>query len=193
MDQEEKNKKEKSLNKENLTENKEKTTDYYGVAKLAAIRAAKKLNNSDSQWTLVQEIFQEIQAAYIIKDPDFMPPITKLSEELKAEIEKRYTEDPEVKELLLASIPAARSIREWVKKEGWDEAVWSKIRQDGLFTASKRAQVIESLRKRALDKSDVAAKIWLTLSGDYSEKMEVDNRSIDIYREINSVLHKKKE
>jgi hypothetical protein len=153
----------------------------------------KALSNGDSQWTLVQEILQEIQAAYIVKDPDVMPKTTKLVVELKSEIEKRYADEPETKQILLDGIPAERSVREWLKKDGWEEAVWSKIRQDGLFTSAKRAQVIESLRTRALDKSDVAAKIWLTLSGDYSEKMEVDSRSVDMYREINSVLHKKKE
>jgi hypothetical protein len=163
------------------------------VAKLEQVRAMKALSNGDSQWTLVQEILQEIQAAYIVKDPDVMPKTTKLVVELKSEIEKRYADEPETKQILLDGIPAERSVREWLKKDGWEEAVWSKIRQDGLFTSAKRAQVIESLRTRALDKSDVAAKIWLTLSGDYSEKMEVDSRSVDMYREINSVLHKKKE
>ena len=60
-----------------------------------------------------------------------------------------------------------------------------------MFSAENRAQVIESLRQRAIDKSDVAAKIWLTLSGDYSEKMEVDNKTVETYRDINNILHRK--
>ena len=78
-----------------------------------------------------------------------------------------------------------------MKKEGWDEAVWKKVRGDSLFSPQKRAKVIEALRDRAIDKSDLAAKIWLTLSGDYSDKMEVDNKSIDVFREINTILHRK--
>jgi hypothetical protein len=113
-------------------------------------------------------------------------------DQLKKEIESRYEDDPSLKQLLLDSIPNMRSVREWVKKDGWDEAVWGYVRAEGLFTASKRAQMIEALRDRGLDRSDVAAKIWLTLSGDYSEKMEVDNKSVDMYREINNVLHGKK-
>jgi hypothetical protein len=159
------------------------------VAQLEAHREAKKISNPNSNWTLAQEILQEIMAGHTVINPDRLPPLTQMVEELKKEIEIRYADDAETKDILLKSIPAMRSVREWVKKDGWDVAVWGYIRADGLFTANKRAEVIESLRKRALDKSDVAAKIWLTLSGDYSEKMEVDNKSVDVYREINSILH----
>lgn len=163
------------------------------ATQLEAYRAVKKLSGEDSQWTLTQQLLQEVMAGHTVKNPNRLPPLTQMVDELKVEIENRYKDDPELKQLLLDSIPQMRSVREWVKKDGWDEAVWGFVRADGLFTASKRAQVIESLRERALDKSDVAAKIWLTLSGDYSEKMEVDNKSVEVYREINSILHKKKQ
>lgn len=163
------------------------------VAKLQAIKAVKQLSNGDSPWTLTQEMFQEIMAGHTVANPDKLPPLTQMVEELKAEIDIRYKDEPETAALLLNSIPTMRSVREWVKKDGWEEAVWGKIRADGLFTATKRAKVIESLRLRAEDKSDVAAKIWLTLSGDYSEKMEVNEKSVDLYREINKVLHGKKD
>jgi len=161
---------------------------------LEAYRTIKKLSGDDSKWTLTQELLQEIMAGHTISNPDKLPALTVMVEELKKEINSRYIDDPSLQKALLDSIPAMRSVREWVKKDGWDDAIWGYVRGDGLFTASKRAQVIESLRTRALDKSDVAAKIWLTLSGDYSEKMEVDNKSVDMYREINNILlNKKKE
>jgi hypothetical protein len=159
--------------------------------KLEAVRAVKKLSNGNSPWTIPQEILQEVIAGHTVANPDSIPPITQMTEELKKEIAARYVDDPETRDLLLESIPEVRSIRLWVKKEGWDEAVWQKVRGDRLFSADKRAQVIESLRQRAIDKSDVAAKIWLTLSGDYSEKMEIDNKTVDTYREINNILHRK--
>jgi hypothetical protein len=162
------------------------------IAKLEAVRAVKKLSNGDSPWTIPQEILQEIMASHTVANPDKQPPLTQMTEELKKEIEARYADDEELKTLLLNSVPDVRAIRVWVKKDGWDEAVWGKVRGDRLFSADKRAQVIESLRLRAIDKSDVAAKIWLTLSGDYSEKMEVDNKTVDTYREINNIIHRKK-
>lgn len=178
---------------ENLSSAQKVEMGEKAVEQLNAYKAVKKLSNENSQWTLTQEILQEIMAGHTIADPDKLPALTVMVEELKKEINVRYSDDEELKQVLLDSIPAMRSVREWVKKDGWDDAIWGYVRGDGLFTASKRAQVIESLRTRALDRSDTAAKIWLTLSGDYSEKMEVDNKSVDIYREINSILHKKKE
>lgn len=178
---------------ENLTKAQKDDAAEKAVEQLNAYRAVKKLSNENSQWTLTQELLQEIMAGYTIANPDKIPALTVLVEELKKEINVRYADDEELKQVLLDSIPTMRSVREWVKKDGWDEAVWGYVRGDGLFTAAKRAQVIESLRTRALDKSDSAAKIWLTLSGDYSEKMEVDNKSVDMYREINNILHKKKD
>lgn len=161
-------------------------------AQLEALRNVKRISNKNSQWTITQELLQEIMAAHTVTNPDSLPPLTQMVEELKKEIEVRYPDDEETQDILLKSIPTMRSVREWVKKEGWEEAVWGYIRADGLFSANKRAKVIESLRERAIDKSDAAAKIWLTLSGDYSEKMEVDNKSVDVYREINNILHGKK-
>lgn len=156
--------------------------------KLEAVRAVKKLSGENEQWTLTQQMLQEIMASHTVVNPDKLPPMTQMVDELKKEIELRYQDEPDIKDLLLESVPAVRSLREWTKKEGWDDAVWGKIRVDGLFTASKRSQVIESLRKRANDTSDTAAKIWLTLSGDYSEKMDVSDKSVDMFRDINSIL-----
>ena len=174
-----------------MEEQEEKKYAY--IEKLDTIRAVRKLSSPDSKWSITQEILQEIHSAYIVADPNKRPSLNKMSEELKKEIEIRYDEDPELKKLLIDSIPSIASIGKWLKKEGWEDAVWKKIRSDNLFSPEKRAQVIESLRARALDKSDSAAKIWLTLSGDYSEKMEVNDKSLDSYREINSILHKKKQ
>jgi hypothetical protein len=162
------------------------------AAQIEAYQNVKKISDKNSNWTLTQEMLQEIMAAHTVTNPEKLPPLTEMVEQLKQEIERRYEEEPNIKDVLLKSIPAMRSVREWVKKDGWDEAVWGYIRVEGLFSAANRAKVIKALGERAIDRSDSAAKIWLTLSGDYSEKMEVDNKSVDIYREINSILHKKK-
>ena len=159
---------------------------------LEALSNVKKISNKNSPWTLTQELLQEIIATYTISNPDKLPALTIMVDDLKKQIAIKYAEDLVTQDILLKSIPTMRTVREWVKRDGWEEAVWGYIKADGLFSPNKRAQVIESLRSRAIDQSDAAAKIWLTLSGDYSEKMEVDNKSVDIYREINNILHGKK-
>jgi len=163
------------------------------ITKLEAVRAVKKLSNPNSDWTITQEILQEIIATHKIVNPDKIPTMPKLAEELKREIETRYQEEPELKQLLLDSIPnRPRGLSEWMKKKGWDDAVWEKIRGSQLFSQEKRALMINSLFQRGMDKDTQAAKIWLMLSGDYSEKVELTDKVADKYREINKILHSPK-
>lgn len=172
-------------------ETKENQEEKSEVAKkLEAIKKVKELTK-ESAWTIPQDILQEVVAGYTVADPNNIPKTPKLVEDLKQEITRRYDYDHSLRDTLLYSIPNDhRYIREWMKKDGWETAIWAKVRMDGLFNSSKRAEVIESLRKRAIDRSDVAAKIWLTLSGDYSEKSDTaDTKTVDTYREINKILH----
>ena len=162
------------------------------LTRVEAQKAVKSLSDPDSKWTLTEELFQEVMAGHIVANPDQLPPVTKMREQLIEEITKRYKDEPEVQQVLIDSVPEARSIRKWLKKEGWDDDVWSRIRGDRLFSAANRAQVIEALRVRAMDKSDTAAKIWLTISGDYSDKIDVTDKTVDTYRDINNILHGKK-
>lgn len=157
-----------------------------------AFLAVKKISNQDSPWIMTQELLQEIEASFTIANPDSKHEVPKLVIALKKEIEHRYEEDEDTKNLLLDSIPSDRSIRVWRKKEGWENSVWDLIRDTGLFTAAKRAEMIDSIFKRGIDKSDNAAKMYLTMSGDYSDKVEVTNNALDRFREINKILHAKK-
>ena len=159
------------------------------VIKLEAVKAVKKLSNPDSEWSIPQEILQEIVATHKIANPDRLPRIPQLVEELKREIEVRYKDEPELKELLLESIPSDRSVNEWTKKKTWDEAVWNKLRDSNLFSQEKRALMINALFQRGMDKDTQAAKLWLTISGDYADKVEVKDKVADKYREINKILH----
>lgn len=158
------------------------------ITKLEAVRNLKKLQKEDSDWSLLQELMQEIVAGHIVSDVNYKPIVIDLRKELISEIELRFEDDLELKKMLLDAVPTTRSVREWFKKDGWEDAVWTRLRADRLFSYDKRAEVIESLRRRALERSDYAAKIWLTLSGDYSDKMEVNDATTDTYREINKVL-----
>ncbi len=162
------------------------------IAKIEAVKAAKILNNPDSEWTLLQEILQEIMATHTVMSPGSKVASAKLREELEYEVKSRFSDAPETLELLLNAIPTARAIRDWIKKDGWNDAVWAKIKREGLFTSEKRAEVIEAIRERAVKRSDNAAKLWLTMSGDYSDKVEVDNATVETYREINKILYNKK-
>jgi len=157
--------------------------------KLLASQKVKKLSG-DSEWTILQQIVQEIEATFIVREQKKYS-VESLRNLLIEEVELRYKDEPEVRDILLEGIPSRYSVGQWRKKAGWEEAVWAKIRGVGLFTPEKRSKVIDTLYKKATDSKDTtAAKIWLTLSGDYVEKG--DNKSsevMDIFREINQKLH----
>lgn len=174
------------------SEEVQKKAEEKRAKRLEAFKAVKQMSSKDSKWTITEEMFQEIQAGYIVANPEQLPPITQMREELISEIKDKYKDEPETMQVLLDSVPEARSIRKWVKREGWEDDVWTRLRGEKLFSPANRAQVIESLRIRAMDKSDQAAKIWLTISGDYSDKIDVTDKTVDTYRDINNILHGKK-
>lgn len=159
------------------------------------LRKLKGLNDGKSKWTLTQLVLQEVMAKYVILNPKGpMPKFTSLYEELKEAIKEKYAEDKELCDFLLESVPGYVSCREWPKKDGWDEAVWSIIKNTGMFSNERRAAMIDALYKRGIEKDTVAAKIYLQMSGDFVEKSEVTSKdnTVDKFREINQVLHKKK-
>ena len=168
-----------------------------GIDRSIEVNTAKKLLRKytpNSEWDLSQQIIQEILAYKVIQDPSrkyIWDP--KFQKEYQAVVEQKYHNDPELQKLLLICTPSHVTLGKWVKKTGWDEAVWAIVKEAGMFTKEKRATMIDSLYKRGLEKDTVAAKIWLTLSGDYSDKMEVKDETADKYREINKVLHGKKD
>lgn len=165
------------------------------VKKLAAAQVkelTKELVGADSEWTILQIILQEIIATFICKDVT-KPSVEKLVALLHEEVELRYVDDDRVRKILIDGIPSRVAVSMWIKKDGWDEAVWQRIKTAGLFTAERRASIIDALYQRGKDKSDTAAKLWLTMSGDYSEKMDISSDStVDQFREIQQALFKKK-
>lgn len=163
-----------------------------GVEKKDNIRALKAISSNDSKWNLLQEILQEIVATYTVENPDKKPPATQLAEDLRNEVKNRYENEPEKKEVLMNAIPNMDTIRKWLKAEGFDEAVWEKAKMHGLFSKERRATMINALFVRGVARSDIAAKMYLTMSGDYSERSDGEkDRVADTFREINKLLHKK--
>ena len=159
------------------------------VENLKLVKALK----TDSEWNVLEEILQEVMATYVIKNPDAkFPSVRQLLEDLTKEIECRYSEDTETRDILLAAIPSNPTASRWIKQPKWNEAVWDRVRDGGLFTKEKRAKMINALFQRGLVKSDNAAKVWLTLSGDYSDKLDItQDKTVEKFREINEILLKR--
>lgn len=149
----------------------------------------------DSEWSIMEQIAQDIEAFYLAGN-EKRPNLDDMLKFLPIEINKRYPdtvdEYTELRELLLDGIPSRPTMHKWRNKKGWDDAVWARIRGSGLFTADARAKVINKLQDQALEGNVTAAKIWLTLSGDYAEKGDTKNDVVEQFREINNILHGKR-
>jgi len=155
--------------------------------KILARKRLEKLQE-DSEWNILEQILQEIESTFLVSK-EKTPSNEKLVEMMAAEINAKYFDDLELKSLLHEALPSRVSISKWRKKKGWEEAVWSKVRSTGLFTQQKRQRIIDSLFEQATDGNTNAAKIWLTLSGDYQEKGNQTSEVVDQFREINSIIH----
>lgn len=150
-----------------------------------------KALSGDSEWDLVQQIAQEIEAHHLISERKVS--LAKLLELIKEEVKARYSDQPDLLEIVEESIPSVMTLSNWKKKKGWEDAVWMKIRGEGLFTSDRRAKVINTLFEQASSKGNVnAAKVWLTLSGDYVEKGDNGkSEAIDMFRQMNEAIHSK--
>jgi len=156
--------------------------------------ALKKIENltSDSEWNLLEQILQEIEAYYVVSRQK-IPANEALHAQLTEEVKTRFADDEDVRTALLEAVPSRVTISKWRKKKGWEEAIWAKVRGTGLFTGDKRAAVINNLYSSALEGNVNAAKIWLTLSGDYTEKdTTAKNDAMDMFRQLNEAIHSKK-
>jgi hypothetical protein len=164
-------------------------------AKRLALKRIDQLSG-DSEWSLIQQIAQEIEAYFVAKN-ERIPSLDDMGDLLLKEIRTKYPEGSgpeydEVREALIDAIPSRMTIHKWRGKKGWDEGRWSKVRGTGLFTSDKRATLINDLYSQARDGNVTAAKIWLTLSGDYQEKGDTKSDVVEQFREINNILHANK-
>lgn len=163
--------------------------------KKLALKRVEQLSG-ESRWNLLQQICHEIEAYYVAKNEKKPNLDTMLDTHLPNEIKTKYPEGnpefDEIREALLDAVPSRMTLHKWRNEKDWDEAVWGKVRGAGLFTADKRAVLINTLYDQANAGNVTAAKIWLTLSGDYQEKAENKSDVVEQFREINQILHGKK-
>lgn len=161
------------------------------VIKIEARKKLKNLMGDSSDWEIPEQIIQEIIATKSILNGS-EPTNPELVEAYYIYIKQKYGEEEEIYNLLVECAPSVKALPAWKKKTGWDDAVWKYLKDTNLFSRENRASMIRALYNRGLEKDTVAAKIWLTLSGDYSDKMEVkSDDTVDKFRKINEILHRK--
>ena len=179
-----------NVNLDNIPEGSDKGPRSSNLRFKALVSRRQPLAKS-KQWTLPQEIAQEIEATCAIKQKTITAQL--LLKYTIDEIERRYKDNPELMEVLIEIAPTFRTLQQQRLREEWKKEVWDIIKSSGLFTADKRSTLIDNLYEQATAKGNVnAAKVWLTLSGDYVEKSETATKDIDTYREIQQAILGKK-
>ncbi|MCB0326992.1 MAG: hypothetical protein KDD52_05165 [Bdellovibrionales bacterium] len=128
------------------------------------------------KWNILQDILQDVQAEDIASRANIdgkKTPIKNLIPMLITRIESDYEDDPDTRDLLKKAIPTYRRILNWTKDKDWDLAVQKKLKTDNLYSAERRARVIDALYRKAVDKGDVRAMdLYCKLSGEIEDSKE---------------------
>jgi hypothetical protein len=143
------------------------------------------------KWNILQTYLIEIQADGKLKEGlgQRFPTQKEQLELLKKKIESEWKNEQPTIDALLTCVPSQQMLSKWTKSKSWQDTLVDKMKVDGLFTAENRAGVIEAMRKKAADDGDVqAAKIWLTMSGDYTDKVDVSDAKFEKYKEYQNEL-----
>ncbi len=151
--------------------------------------------SNQGKWHLLQEFMLEIQADAKLKQGlgQRFPTQNELLELLKKKIQVEFKDDSITMNALILCVPTHQALSKWSKISGWTDAITDKMKKFGIFTAENRAEVMEALRQKAVKEGDTqAAKIWLTMSGDYTDKVDVTDTKFEKYKEYANTLNMKK-
>jgi len=154
----------------------------------------KRLQKDRQDFNLIQQIALDIEGSYKLQEKKLSA--RELRECIEVEIKERWKADKDIAEELLDYVPSIQIISKWRNTKTWEPAIFGNIKDTGLFTIEKKAKIIDSIYQKATQNKDTnAAKLWLTMSGDYSEGSNGSKStdSMDLYREINAALYKSKE
>lgn len=176
---------------EDLAEMTEENAVDEGKVKLEKARMVLLSVSNQGKWNILQEYLLEIQADGKLKEGlgQRFPTHKEQLELLKKKVELEWKDEQVTLDALLLCIPVPQTISKWGKSSNWQDALVEKMKASGLFTAENRAGVIEAMRKKAAVDGDVqAAKIWLTMSGDYTDKVDVSDAKFEKYKDYQNAL-----
>lgn len=157
---------------------------------------------SSGKWLITQEILQDVQAAAIIEAKGVasnIPSLTQQIESLKEAINIQFTDNIELRDFLLESLPSNQTIWRWTKTKGWDSSVMEKVKSIHVFSPVNKTSMLTALYEKGLLKGDVRAmELYFKLSGDLvpadkaQRSKEEEKQKEDIYDTFNNALRKAK-
>jgi len=182
--------------KQNLEELKSINENENLVKRDKKIQLRKMLKSlSDGVWTVVEDIMITVEVAVrteiLLEKRERMASISELIELTKVALGEQFEDEEEVYKILVATVPNNASVSKWVKKPEWKEEVDKRMRDETLFSSTKRAKMINSLYISGSSGNTRAAEVWLKMSGDLNKDPNKDPVA-NMFEKINGSLAKKK-
>lgn len=116
----------------------------------------------------------------------------KMLELAESEIRARFSNEPELVDIIIGALPGIKTVHRWVKRQDWKDEVEKRLKDDNLFSMDKRAAMISMVFERGLREKDIkAAEMYLKLSGDLTSKPQQKDKGYEAYQELAESLIKK--
>lgn len=146
------------------------------------------------RWNELQSILIDVEVGFRIRvlanSMDKMPSTPDMIEQLTKEVELRYIDQPESKDLLLFNIPSRQAAHKWMARPEWKEEVEKRLKDNNLFSLEKRSAMIESLYNSGFKLGNMkAAEMWLKMSGDLSNQPQVKDKALDSFKQLSESLY----
>ena len=177
-----------------MDDTKSKLTSIDGEKARKATAKRKLEELSTGSFNVLQVMLQEIQAndSVIVMGGGAKVPLTTQIEVLKQKVEAAFTEDEDVKALLLECIPSYSTVRRWMELPTWEDAVFQKIKHKDLYENVNKATVIKKIYDRAINGDMRAAELYWKIGENFYSKESKKDTKDDVYDDLNKVLHNKK-
>lgn len=169
-----------------ITESEHLTTSE---KKAAVTRALPKVAG---RWNELQSILIDVEVGHRVKmlaqQLDKLPSVPELIEDLRVEIELRYKDQPEHKDILLFNVPGRQAAHKWMARPEWKEEVEKRLRDGNLFSLEKRSALIESLYRKGIAGDNKSAEMWLKMSGDLTNQPQTKDKALDSFKQLSESL-----
>lgn len=150
---------------------------------------------SDGVWTVVEDVMIDVEVAarteILLEKRNKVPTSSELLKLTEIALTERYESEEDVLKVLISTLPNSASVRKWLKKPEWKDEVEKRMRDETLFSSSKRAKMINSLYLSGSTGNTRAAEIWLKMSGDLNKDPNKDPVA-NMFEKIQNSLTKKK-
>ena len=162
--------------------------------KAALTRALPKVSG---KWNELQSVLMDVEVGFRIKllanTIPSMPSVPEMIDDLKSEINIRYKDSVEHRDILLYNIPSRQVAHKWIAKPEWKEEIERRLKDGNIFTLEKRAAMIESLYRKGMNGDNKSAEMWLKMSGDLTNQPVVKDKALDSFKQISESLFNGKE